>query len=38
VGGVRPDASTVISAGDLRFSRFLLLRKGKRQVQLVVAE
>ena len=38
VGGVRPDASTVISAGDLRFGRFLLLRKGKRQVQLVVAE
>ncbi|TML15889.1 MAG: tyrosine--tRNA ligase [Actinobacteria bacterium] len=38
VGGVRPDASTVISAGDLRFGRFLLLRKGKRQAQLVVAE
>ena len=38
VGGVRPEASAVIGSGDLRFGRFLLLRKGKRQVHLVVAE
>jgi tyrosyl-tRNA synthetase len=38
VGGTRPDAAGVIGAGDLRFGRFLLVRKGKRQVHLVVAE
>ena len=39
VGGVRPEASAEIDSADLRFGRFLLLlRKGKRQVHLVVAE
>ncbi|HUP75388.1 MAG TPA: tyrosine--tRNA ligase [Acidimicrobiales bacterium] len=38
VGGVRPDGSATIGIGDLRFGRFLLVRKGKRQVHLVVAE
>ena len=38
VGGVRPDGSATIGLGELRFDRFLLVRKGKRQVHLVVAE
>ncbi|MEO8695192.1 MAG: tyrosine--tRNA ligase [Acidimicrobiales bacterium] len=38
VGGQRPDAGGTIDSAALRFGRFLLVRKGKRQVHLVVAE
>ena len=38
VGAARPDVAGTIGAADLRFGRFLLVRKGKRQVHLVVAE
>jgi tyrosyl-tRNA synthetase len=38
VGGARPDAAGTIDSAALRFGRFLLVRKGKRQVHLVVAE
>ena len=38
VGGIRPDPGSVLDVGNLRFDRFLLVRKGKRQVHLVVAE
>ena len=38
VGASRPDAAATVGTDDLRFGRFLLVRKGKRQVHLVVAE
>jgi tyrosyl-tRNA synthetase len=38
VGGARPDPAGSVQSADLRFGRFLLVRKGKRQVHLVVAE
>jgi tyrosyl-tRNA synthetase len=38
VGAARPDAAATVGTDDLRFGRFLLVRKGKRQVHLVVAE
>jgi len=38
IGAARPDVAATIDAGDLRFGKFLLVRKGKRQVHLVVAE
>ena len=38
VGGARPDPAASVGLDELRFGRFLLVRKGKRQVHLVVAE
>jgi tyrosyl-tRNA synthetase len=38
VGGLRPAASASIGLEALRYGQFLLVRKGKRQVHLVVAE
>jgi tyrosyl-tRNA synthetase len=38
IGGARPDVAALVGADALRFGRFLLVRKGKRQVHLVVAE
>jgi tyrosyl-tRNA synthetase len=37
VGSTRPDPATIIGSADLRYGRFLLIRKGKRSVHLVVA-
>ena len=38
IGAARPYVAATIGATDLRFGRYLLVRKGKRQVHLVVAE
>ena len=38
IGAARPDVAATVGATDLRFGKFLLVRKGKRQVHLVVAE
>ena len=38
IGAARPDGAATIGATDLRFGTYLLVRKGKRQVHLVVAE
>jgi tyrosyl-tRNA synthetase len=38
IGAARPDVAATIGESDLRFGKFLLVRKGKRQVHLIVAE